>query len=353
MNINEFISERKEDWERLERIAKKLRPAARSELTRNELWELGRLYTGAVADLSTLQSAGSRQHLDRELFAYLNGLVIRVHGGIYRKPPLRWSSLKWYFLREFPCMFRETARYVACSTAVFVSFAILGFALGLQDSGFIELLVPESMIAMVENGKVWFDHLHTVAPMASSSLMTHNISVTFLTIAAGITFGIGSVYLLAVNGLLLGAVAVLCFKHGLSVQLWSFVLPHGSLELSAVCIAGGAGLMLGHSLIDPGPYRRGEVLASRSRSVGMLALGCVPLLIFAGVIEAFFSPTPLPAWLKFLFAAFSFSSLVAYLSFVGRVDSGGESQRTALVPDEAKPVKRAGPAQAPWRPMNR
>lgn len=347
MNINEFISERKEDWERLERIAQKLRPAARSRLTRDELWELGRLYTGAVADLSTLKSAGAAEHLDRELYDYLNGLVIRVHGGIYRKPPLRWSYFKQFFLRDFPRVFRDESRYVAWSTAVFVSFGILGFVLGLQEPGFIELLVQESMIELVEDGKVWFDRLHTVAPMASSWLMTHNISVTFLIIAAGITFGIGSVYLLAVNGLLLGVVGALCFKHGLSVQLWSFVLPHGSLELSAICIAGGAGLMLGQCLIDPGPYRRSELLASRSRSVGTLALGCVPLLVLAGSIEAFLSPTPLPAWLKLLFAALSFSSLVAYVSFAGRTDSHDHARTAVLLPNEPTSARMtAGTAQA-------
>lgn len=318
MNINELIQERKEDWEKLEQIAKKLdSAAARSRLTREELWELGRLYTGAVSDLSTLKSSGTAEHLDRDVLAYLNNLVLRVHGGIYRKPPFRWTSFIRFFTRDFPGVARDAGRYVACSVIVLSSFALLGFGLALREPGFIELLVPESMIARVEEGKVWFDHLHTVAPMASSWLMTHNISVTFLTIAAGITFGIGTVYLLAINGLLLGTVAALCFRHGLSVELWSFVLPHGSLELSAVCIAGASGLILGHSLIDPGPYRRGELLASKSRSVGTLALGCVPLLVLAGLIEAFFSPASLPHWLKFLFAGLSFLSLVIYLCIAG------------------------------------
>jgi uncharacterized membrane protein SpoIIM required for sporulation len=328
VNINEFIQERKEDWEKLEHIARKLDSASRSQLTGDELWELGRLYTGAVSDLSTLKSSSTAEHLDRDVLAYLNNLVIRTHGGIYRKPPFRWSSLTRFFARDFPGIIRESGRYVACSATVFVSFALLGFSLGLKEPGFIELLVPESMIARVEEGKVWFDHLHTVAPMASSWLMTHNISVTFLTIAAGITFGIGTVYLLAINGLLLGTVAALCFGHGLSVELWSFVLPHGSLELSAVCIAGAAGLMLGHSLIDPGPYRRSELLASRSRLVGALAAGCVPMLALAGLIEAFFSPARLPEWLKFLFAGVSFSSLVIYLSITGRAGHG-EAASTA------------------------
>lgn len=320
VNINEFIEERKEDWQRLELLVKKLRPSSRKNLTRDELWELGRLYTGAVADLSTLRSSGAAEHLDREAFTYLNSLVIRAHGAIYRKPPFRWSSVWEFFSEAFPEACRDARRFIAASVTVFVSSAALGWALGLKEPGFIELLVPESIIARVEEGRVWFDHLHTIAPMASGWLMTHNISVTFLTIAGGITFGLGTVYLLALNGLLLGVIAALCFEHGLSLPFWTFVLPHGSLELSAICIAGGAGLMLGHCLVDPGPYRRGELLAVRSKSIGTLALGCIPLLVLAGVIEAFFSPTPLPQWLKFAFAAISFGSLVMYIVLVGRTD---------------------------------
>jgi uncharacterized membrane protein SpoIIM required for sporulation len=147
--------------------------------------------------------------------------------------------------------------------------------------------------------------------------MTHNISVTMLMVAAGITFGLGTAYLLALNGLLIGAVAALCFKHGMSLELWSFVLPHGSFEISALVIAGAAGLILGHALIDPGPYRRAEFLSFRARETVRLALGCVPLLVVAGIIEAFFSPSPAGPWLKLTVAAISFFGLVLFLGFSG------------------------------------
>jgi uncharacterized membrane protein SpoIIM required for sporulation len=91
------------------------------------------------------------------------------------------------------------------------------------------------------------------------------------------------------------------------------VLPHGSLELTAIFIGGAAGLILGHALIDPGPYRRGEYLAIRGREAGKLAMLCVPLLVFAGITEAFISPSPLPAWTKLVIAAIFFSVLMGYL----------------------------------------
>ncbi|MBM3303394.1 MAG: stage II sporulation protein M, partial [Deltaproteobacteria bacterium] len=203
MNINEFVSERKKDWEKLETLADRIGPGARSRLTGSELWELGTLYTAAVSDLSVMRSSASAQGVDPDVLEYLNSLVIRVHGIIYRKPPFRWSAVRWFVVEGFPGTFRDNSAYVGVSAALFLLFGLLGFIMSLNDPGFIELLVPEDLIAKVEKGQVWFTDLYTVAPLASSWLMTHNISVTFLMVASGITFGVGTMYLLAVNGLLL------------------------------------------------------------------------------------------------------------------------------------------------------
>lgn len=317
MNINEFVKERKADWEKLNKITAKLRPGARDNLSREELWELGRLYSAAISDLSLLRSSEFGRDDQNDLVRYLNSLVIRVHGLIYRKPPFKWHSVVEFIIREFPRTFRRNISYVLLSTGMFVLLGLIGFVLGLQAPGFIDILVPENIIATVEKGQVWFNSLYTIAPSASSRLMTHNISVTFFMAASGITFGIGSAYLLGLNGLLIGSVAALCFQHDLSLKFWSFVLPHGSLELTAVFIAGASGLILGHALLDPGPYRRSEILSIRGREAGLLALGCVPLLILAGIIEGFFSPSPLPASLKLVFAALMFISLMGFLLFAG------------------------------------
>jgi uncharacterized membrane protein SpoIIM required for sporulation len=313
VNINEFVAERKGEWEQLERIAGKFRPGSAAGLNREELWELGRLYIAAVSDLSILKSTEFGLDRDNPIITYLNALVVRVHGMIYRKHAFGWSSVTEFLFHGFPDAFRRNLIYVIISTSIFVGFGLIGFLLGLKEPGFIEILVPEQMISSVESGKVWFKDVYAVAPMASSHLMTHNISVTFLVVASGITFGMGTVYLLALNGLLIGTVAAMCMKHDLSLEFWSFVLPHGSLEISAIFIAGAAALIMGHALIDPGPYRRADYLSLRSKDAAKLALGCVPLLVMAGVIEAFFSPSPLPAWSKMVFAAASFSSLLLFL----------------------------------------
>ena len=331
MNINEFIRERKGEWQRLERIAAKFRPGRSADLTRDELWDLSRLYFAAVSDLSLLKSSQLGQNPDDEVVAYVNGLVIRVHRIVYSRPSgSRWVSVVKFLSTEFPRALARNLVYIGFSAGVMILSALAGFVIGVQEPNFVELLVPDRLIETVERGDVWFKGLYAVAPMASSHLMTHNISVTFLTFAAGITFGVGTIYLLGLNGLLLGTIAGLCYRHHLSLQLWSFVLPHGSMELSAIVLSGAAGLILGHALVDPGPYRRLEFLSLRSRDAVTMALGCVPLLACAGVIEAFFSPSPLPVWLKLATAGVLFALLVTFLALAAARSRGNGSTELAV-----------------------
>ena len=319
MNINEFIDQRKDDWKRLEAIANRFKPGVTPRLSHEELWELGRLYTGAISDLSLLKSSEFIAGQGNELAEYLNNLVIRVHTTIYRKHRrFQTRQVADYLLYGFPRAFRAALTYNLLSTAVFVFFGIVGFVLGMTEPGFIDLVVPGHIIDKVERGQVWFKHLYSIAPLATSALITNNISVTFLIVASGITFGVGTFYLLSLNGLLIGTVAAVCHQHGLSVEFWSFVLPHGSLELSAIFIGGGAGFVIGHALLDPGQYKRTDYLSMRGPLVVGLATGTVPLLIMAGIIEAFFSPSPLPVWIKFVFAGMLFSALVVHLMLSGR-----------------------------------
>lgn len=323
MNIDEFVAERKGEWETLERIAGQFGLARSRKVSQEDLWELSRLYTAAVSDLAVLKSSRLATDANNEVIQYLNGLVIRVHGAIYRKSPLNWWSIWEFVVFGFPSALRRAHTYVFLATGIFLFSGLVGFVLGMREPGFVELVVPETIIGAVEKGRVWFKDLHAIAPQASSLLMTHNVSVTFLMVAAGITFGLGTVYLLVLNGLLLGTVAALCSKHGLALEFWSFVLPHGSLELSAVAIAGAAGLVIGHALLDPGRYRRSEFLALRSRAAIKLAAGCIPLLVLAGLIEGFFSPSPAPAWLKLVFAAILFAFFLLFVCLSGMRPENG------------------------------
>jgi len=143
--------------------------------------------------------------------------------------------------------------------------------------------------------------------------MTNNISVGFITFALGITAGLGTTYMMIFNGLLLGVIGMACHQAGMSLKLWDFVAAHGVLELPAIFIAGGAGLKIAAGLLFPGYLPRRESLARAGAEAVKLLLGTIPILIVAGTIEGFVSPTGLATKLKFAMAAALFVLLVAYL----------------------------------------
>src|SRR5690606_34607252 len=138
---------------------------------------------------------------------------------------------------------------------------------------------------------------------ASSKILTNNLAVSFAAFAMGMTAGVGTAWMMLFNGLLMGVVSVACVRAGLGVSLWSFVAPHGALELPAIFIAGGAGLLLGRALVNPGTLPRRDALRLRGGAAVRLVLGVIPLLIIAGVIEGFVSPVDVPAIVKFTIGA--------------------------------------------------
>jgi uncharacterized membrane protein SpoIIM required for sporulation len=170
------------------------------------------------------------------------------------------------------------------------------------------------MVETIQRHEMWTHSVVAIKPLASSSIMTNNLSVSFTTFGAGITGGLGTIYMIVFNGVLLGVIGTACALAGMSLQLWSFVAPHGVLELPAIFISAGAGLRLASGLLFPGVIPRKESLVRAGREAVQLLLGCIPMLFVAGIIEGFVSPTDLPMKLKFLLAASLFTLLGLYLS---------------------------------------
>src|SRR5262249_30263763 len=141
---------------------------------------------------------------------------------------------------------------------------------------------------------------------------------SFAAFAGGVLAGAGTVYMMVFNGLLLGVITVACQRAGLSLSLWSFVAPHGVLELPAIFIAGGAGLMLGTALLAPGALPRRDALTEAGALAVRLVLGVIPLLIVAGTIEGFISPSDAPPATKFAIGVAGFVLLAGYVTLVRR-----------------------------------
>jgi uncharacterized membrane protein SpoIIM required for sporulation len=165
---------------------------------------------------------------------------------------------------------------------------------------------------------MWTDSVLSMKPQAASGIMTNNITVCFLTFAGGITAGLFTLYSLFNNGLMLGAIAVVCRQHHMALSLWSFVAAHGALEIPSIMISGAAGLRLAAGILFPGMLRRRAALALAGLEAVQLVAGTIPLLIIAGTLEAFLSPTHAPIALKFAVGAILFTGLTLWLTEGGR-----------------------------------
>lgn len=316
MNLTQFVQERQPDWERLDQLVKQASQAL-GRLGKVDLRELGALYRQASSDLARAQAA----QVDPELVEYLNNLLVRAHGIIYRPEQTRLKALGAFFAREFPALVRQEWRPILLALLVDVLPALWCILMANLDPGFIEAVTPPGLRERLDNGELWVYRINPIKPLASSAIMTNNIAVTFTFFALGIAFGAGTLWGLVYNGIHFGSIAVLVNQTRMAREFWAFVVPHGVLEIPAIYIGGGAGFILGAALLFPGDLARKDALVVRGRVAIKLVLGCVPILVIAGTIEAFFSPLPpgtMPVGAKFLVGAALFALLLLYLLMAGR-----------------------------------
>jgi uncharacterized membrane protein SpoIIM required for sporulation len=316
MPIDRFIKERKTVWERLEELLQLLDRMTLRKLHREEVRELGRIYRRTASDLA-IARAESR---DPRLINYLNSLVIRAHGRIYRSDSKGGQRILGFFARDFPRTFRRTWRYTATAFGVFLLFTAIAFFGTRHDPDFSEFagISPFFREAVINHRTHWWEDLNEANQIGSTQIFTNNIRVTFYAFALGVVFGLGTVYLLAFNGAMFGAIIALTYRAGFGDDLMSFVVGHGVIELSCIFIAGGAGLLIGTALLMPGDLSRGDALKSRGLEAVQLIMGCVPLLVIAGIIEGFISPQPIPAVIKIGIGALTGIALYSYLLLAGR-----------------------------------
>jgi len=275
------------------------------------------LYRQTASDLAIVRE----DNTSNQLSAYLNSLLGRAHNLIYMGHRPKINELRKFYTETYPQVFRETFPQTMLAFGVFLVTALAAFALTMHDPSFAHRMLGAQMMDTIEKREMWTHSIVTVKPLAASAIMTNNLSVSFTTFALGITAGIGTAWMMVVNGLLLGVIGAATWHAGMAEQLWSFVAPHGVLELPAIFIAGGAGFEIARGMLFPGLLPRRESLALAGGRAARLVLGTIPMLIVAGTIEGFLSPSDIAVPLKFLFAAVMFAALVAYLNLQPRDSS--------------------------------
>jgi uncharacterized membrane protein SpoIIM required for sporulation len=304
-----WLQKRRPYWARADELVTRSEKSGIRSLNHHELRELAVLYRQGASDLSTVREDPSSQRLAQSL----NQLLGRAHNCIYMGRRAQGTRIIEFYRDTFPQVFHETLPYTLAACAIFFALAAAGFVMAALDPGFQGYFLGGAMMESINNHQMWTHSIVSVKPLASSQIMTNNLSVSFATFAFGITAGIGTLWMLAFNGLLFGVVSAACWQAGMSGQLMSFVVPHGVLELPAIFIAGGAGLLIAKGLLFPGTLPRQASLAREGGRAIQLALGIIPLLIVAGTIEGFVSPSDLAARWKYLLGAGLFGLLLLFV----------------------------------------
>jgi uncharacterized membrane protein SpoIIM required for sporulation len=313
MNIQRWIARREPNWKRLDALLKQVEKKGLKSLPASDIRELASLYRSVSADLARART----NQVGNTLVQDLQRLTSRSYSQIYQGSRRQeWQGVVEFCRWGFPAVVQETSGYIAIATGIFLLGALIAWWFSWQDPVFMSLVVPESLIEKVrDRGELWMGSIVGIEPLASSSIMINNLRVSFAAVAGGITAGAFTVFLLANNGLSIGAIATLVGQNNLAYPFWAFVFPHGSLELPAIFFAGGAGLLIARGMLFPGKYTRVEALKFYGYKAAQLVFGIVPMLVIAGTIEGFFSPSPVvPDPLKYLAGIGLFTLLVMYCS---------------------------------------
>ncbi|MEH2423328.1 MAG: stage II sporulation protein M [Nostoc sp.] len=313
MNIQRWIARREPNWQRLDALLRQIEKKGLKSLRATEIRELAGLYRSVAADLARART----QQIGNTLIQSLQFLTTRAYTQIYQGSRRQeWQAIRKFYTWGLPSVVQKTFAYIAAAIVLFLLGALVAWWYSWQNPSFMSLIVPESLITKVrDEHKLWMGSIVGVEPLASSSIMINNLSVSFGAVAGGFTAGAYTAYLMVFNGLLIGAVGTLVAQNNLAYAFWAFVLPHGSLELPAIFFAGGAGFLLARAILFPGKYRRGDALKLYGSQAVQLVFGIVPMLIIAGAIEGFFSPNPsVPEPIKYLAGIGLFILLVLYCS---------------------------------------
>jgi len=319
MQADQFYQSRQGDWKSLTQLLEKGERDVH-RLSPDEIDMLGRLYRSATSDLALAQ----RDFPNHRVTTYLNQLVARAHAVVYRSEPLALKRLVRFATVGFPRVYRETFIFTLIAALMFILPALgsgVSTAWQPQSARWLLPAGAQNLIRTIERQELWTDIPINERPYVSSFIMQNNIQVAFLAFGSGVLAGVFTLWIMLYNGLLLGGITGLTAHHGIGFELWSFVIGHGVIELSVIFMAGGAGLMLGWAIIHPGLLRRRDALAIAARKAVRLVIGCVPLLVLAGLIEGFISPAENIPWpVKWSIGLGSGALLYSYLFLAGRAE---------------------------------
>jgi uncharacterized membrane protein SpoIIM required for sporulation len=251
----------------------------------------------------------------------LNRLSARAHAYVYLGTSSSgWSAVRGFLASKFPREVRRSWLPIAVCAAITVLAAAIAYSSVSTDPANAYALLPASSIPhpsrALHDTNFGFDR--AFAPFMSSAIITNNVRVAIIAFAGGITCGTLTLWIILENGLMLGGLGALFARAGFGLDFWATIAPHGVIELTAIQVAGGAGLLLAAAIVAPGRVRRIDAVVRNARRAGTLALGTAAMLIVAGIIEGFVSPQRLGPGVRLGFGAVTALALALYFSLAGR-----------------------------------
>jgi uncharacterized membrane protein SpoIIM required for sporulation len=279
-----WLEQRLDHWQHLRLLMR----GSRRNRNLQQAREVMEGYRSLASDLAL-----ARRHApNTTVHQALEALYADAHKSLRRTPFRPLLELWELYSMRVPQAVRALKGDISVVAVLFVLTAVAGFLLVWTWPETGAWFLSEDMMLNVQNRSLWTDNLLNVVPssLLSYQLMTNNITVALTAFALGWIFGIGTLYIITLNGLMLGSVFGYTAKFDMALPLFKFVIAHGLVELSVICLAGAAGLSLGRALARPGALGRGESVRVAARNAGALAAICIPFLIGSGLIEGYVSP---------------------------------------------------------------
>lgn len=312
MTIQRWVARREQSWTQLDALLSKVEKQGLKSLGADEVRTLASLYRSTAADLARARTQQAGELIGQRLQALVTRGYSQIYQGSRRQD---WVAVQQFYLWGFPAAVQQARGAIALSVGLFGLGAVVSWWLAWRDPAFLALIVPEPLIVQVrDRQELWMGSIVGIEPFASSSIMVNNLRVAFETVAGGGLLGLRTVYILLLNGALLGAIGALVGQNNLALPFWAFVFPHGALELPAIFLAGAAGFLIARALLFPGVRSRRDALKHYGQQAAQLVFGLVPMLVLAGIIEGFFSPSPgVPILAKYAVGTGLLIGLLAYL----------------------------------------
>jgi uncharacterized membrane protein SpoIIM required for sporulation/uncharacterized RDD family membrane protein YckC len=312
-----FVTRKRDAWEAFRTLAARAERIGLKQLGATEIPEFAARYREVAADLARARTYG----VDPRVLEYLERVVSAGHNAVYGRHIGHRVQVSRLLLRELPAAVVTARAYVVTALLVFAVPAMTGYVLIRERPAIAEQVLPDEMLARARAGAehraqgIGYAQAPSMyLPFVASRIITNNVQVAFLGFAFGITAGIGTMLLLVFNGVYFGAVLGLFANYGLAGWLLTFVAGHGVLELTAIFIAGGAGLLVARALLAPGDLTRRDALVLAGRQAARLVGVSVLLLALAGTIEGLLSASDAPAAFKFATSGATVVLLILYLA---------------------------------------